>query len=299
MKDSINSVIKQPLLHFILIGAMLFGLYYVVNPKSNDKDTIAITDEGVNRTVLVFEKEWNRAPSATELKSLIDKQIQQEVYYRKAMSMNLDENDELVRRRLEQKLRFLTNDLATVQEPSDEDLKAYYKKNISKYLLPKQYTFSHIYFSSDSRKNAQQDAIAVLPTLPNSDHNLDKLIAKGDAFPFSSHIENLSEKEIDQSMGDGFSASLNKVPLKKWSGPIQSGFGTHLIYINAISGQKEPDFAQIKQDLIRDFQYNAQEIYNQELYKQFISDYKIKLDVKDSNAYKKVLSQMFAINDYK
>lgn len=297
MKMQIKKILQQPLLHFLAIGALLFALYYMVNPSANNKDRIVINDEQIERMELVFEKEWNRPPTEEEMKGLLDRYIQQEVYYRKALRMNLDQNDEIIRRRLDQKLRFLTNDMANLTEPSPEELQAFYQTNKTKYLEQKKYSFSHIYFSPDKRKNPDEDAANVLKTLNGSDKNLSELIKKGDAFPFASHIDSLTQEEINTGMGDGFTDALDKLPIGKWSGPVFSGYGTHLIFLNEIKPPHEKDFASIREEVLRDFHYKLQEDYNKQLFQEFKKDFKIEVNINDPKNNKALIQKLIAAND--
>lgn len=290
-----KNIIRQPLLHFLLIGGLLFALYYVINPTTKGKDTIVIDDEQVSRMVTVFEKEWNRSPSEEEMKGILERYIQQEVYYRKALLMNLDHNDEIIRRRLDQKLRFITNDMATLKEPTDDELKAFYKKQSSKYRLPATYSFSHIYFSPDKRRDAMADASVVLEGLPKNDVTLNELIKKGDAFPFAYHVDGLTDKEIAGQMGDDFVKALQQLPLKKWTGPVLSGYGTHLLFLNAVKPASEPGLSLVKQEVLRDYQYDLQQQYNTQLLNDFKKDFTIILDIKDPNQHKQ-LSQLITSN---
>lgn len=287
-------LLKQPLLHFLLIGGLLFALYYVVNPHANTKDTIVIDDEQVSRMVTVFQKEWNRAPSEAEMKGLMERYIQQEVYYRKALLMNLDHNDEIIRRRLDQKLRFITNDMATLKAPTDEELSTYYKTHGNKYLLPATYSFSHIYFSPDKRGNAMADAEAVLKELPAGDNALNELIKKGDPFPFSYHVDALTDKEIGSQMGDDFVTALQQLPINKWTGPIASGYGTHLVYINKVKAPSELGLTLVKQEVTRDYQYDLQQQYNTQMLEDFKKDFTIKLDIKDPKQNRELSQIIFA-----
>ncbi len=281
MLQKLKSFINQPLLHFLLIGGLIFALYYAVNPDISGKETIVIDDEEVNRMTTLFEKQWNRLPTQEELKGLIDTYIQQEIYYRKALLMNLDHNDELIRRRLDQKLRFLTNDMAALNEPSELELKEYYEANKKKYLFPGKYSFSHIYFNPDKRKNARQDAINTLQAIPESDQPIKEIITKGDDFPFAYSLELLSEPEISKQMGDDFTKGLQNLPLKKWSGPLLSGYGFHLVFIEEFVDPVEPELAEVKDDVLRDFEYHNQQQYNKRLLEEFKKDFTIVLDIED------------------
>jgi|688.fasta_scaffold14381_5 peptidyl-prolyl cis-trans isomerase C len=296
MQQLLKQFIRQPLVHFLLIGALLFALYYAVNPDTQAKDTIVIDDEQVGRIVTVFEKEWNRPPTEAEMKGLLEKFIQQEVYYRKALLMNLDHNDEIIRRRLDQKLRFITNDMATLKEPNEKEMLAYYQTNKHKYLTPKKYSFSHIYFSPDHRANASEDAKNLLLAIRTSKAPLHEMIKKGDPFPFAYHMEELTAQEIAQQLGDGFISGLQQQPAQQWSGPIFSGYGVHLVFIDTILQSVEPQLASIRNELIRDYQYSLQEQYNTQLLNEFRKDFIIKLDIKEP-ARKNQLSQLVNINE--
>ncbi|MGL6270034.1 MAG: peptidyl-prolyl cis-trans isomerase [Chitinophagaceae bacterium] len=295
----IEEIIRQPLFHFLLIGAVLFALYYSVNSTESKKDSIVIDDEQVSRIEMLFEKEWNRKPTKEELKGLLDKYIQQEVYYRKALTMNLDHNDEIIRRRLDQKLRFVTNDLAIMKEPSEDELKSFYTANKKSYLLPRQYSFSHVYFNPDKRPNPKKDATATLEKLPATDANLSALTKNGDPFPFSYQLDSLSTKDIAREMGDAFADTLKSLPIQKWTGPILSGYGVHLIFIREMKEMIEPPFSQIKEEVLKDYQYHMQQVYNDQLYKDFRKDFDIKLQISDPKHDKNLLSQLIGIDERK
>jgi len=269
------------LLHFLMIGAGIFALYYAMNPVSNDKQTIVIDDDMVSRIGSLFQKQWDRLPTEAEWTSLLDNEIREEVYYRQALKMNLDHNDELIRRRMNQKLDFLSSDLAQMKAPADTALQSYYLKHKDKYLQQASYSFSHIYFNADKRPQAKADAVALLPSLPPTDDDLSELVKLGDAFVFAYHTDNAPAKEIDAQMGEGFSAELAKLPVGKWSGPILSGFGAHLIFIDAAEPATEAPFASIKEQLLNDYRYDYQQQFNQKVYDDFKKQYTIRLEITD------------------
>ncbi|HQR94366.1 MAG TPA: peptidylprolyl isomerase [Sediminibacterium sp.] len=296
MKSTLKKIIREPLFHFLLIGAVVFVLYYLFNPVSNTKQSIVIDDELVNRIGNLFEKQWGRQPNDSEWTSLIDNEIREEVYYRQALKMNLDHNDELIRRRMNQKLDFITSDLVQMKEPEDSALQAYYLKHKSKYLLQASYTFSHIYFNADKRAHAKADALALLPSLPSTDNNLTALTKLGDSFAFAYHTNEALAKEIDAQMGQGFAAALAGLPVGKWSGPILSGFGAHLIFINAVKPATEPDFASIKEQLLNDYRYDFQQQFNQKVYDDFKKEYTLKLTISNNQLQQQLTDKLMIKN---
>jgi PPIC-type PPIASE domain len=296
LKPLFKRIIRQPLFHFLLIGAGIFALYYAVHPADNNKQTIVIDDEMVNRIGNLFQKQWSRMPTDSEWTGLLDQEIRQEVYYRQALKMNLDHNDEIIRRRMNQKLDFISGDLAQMKVPADTALQAFYAKHKDKYLQQASYTFSHIYFNADKRKQAKADAAALLPSLPATDNNLPALTKLGDAFAFAYHTEEAPAKEIDGQMGEGFSAALATLPVGKWSGPVLSGFGSHLIFIDAVKPASEPAFASIKEQLLNDYRYDYQQQFNQKVYEDFKKEYTIEMKITDKKLHRPLASNSIVKN---
>jgi parvulin-like peptidyl-prolyl isomerase len=197
---------------------------------------------------------------------------------------------------MNQKLDFITSDLVQMKEPEDSALQAYYLKHKSKYLLQASYTFSHIYFNADKRAHAKADALALLPSLPSTDNNLTALTKLGDPFAFAYHTNEALAKEIDAQMGQGFAAALAGLPVGKWSGPILSGFGAHLIFVKAVKPATEPDFASIKEQLLNDYRYDFQQQFNQKVYDDFKKEYTLKLTISNTQLQQQLSDKLMIKN---
>ena len=144
-----ESIWKEPLLHFILIGILLFTIHSLTNTNSfNSGTTILIDDDDVNRLITQYKQVWNEDPSNATIKKLIEEYINSEMIYNEALSMNLDHNDEIIKRRLKQKYEFLVSDLATIYEPKEEELEEFYLSNKDKFQSDKSFSFSQYYLHS-------------------------------------------------------------------------------------------------------------------------------------------------------
>ena len=139
-----KKLLKEPLLHFMLLGFLIFVLYGIVNKENDSESVIMIDDYDMDNIIASWEMQWKRLPTDEELKSLVDLNIKQEIFYQEALKMNLDHNDEIIKRRLAQKMQFLSNDLATLNEPTDEELKKFYDANFEDYLTSAEYSFYQI-----------------------------------------------------------------------------------------------------------------------------------------------------------
>jgi len=276
-----KNLFKEPFIHFIIIGIGLFLLYGLVSEKTDSKNTIIINDFDLDNIISSWEMQWKRLPTEQELQNLIDQNIKQEIFYQEALKMNLDHNDEIIKRRLAQKMQFLSNDIAKLVEPTDKELNEYYQKHSDKYLAPPSYSLYQITFSADNRKDSYKDATETLKQHSNA--TFDEMKNLGDKLPFSYYVENVSANELGLQLGSKFPESLEGQETNKWIGPIPSGFGYHLVYINNKTESKLPDFDLIKNIILRDYEYDIQEETNELIYNELKKNYNIDFDIKSND----------------
>ena len=158
--------LREPLLHFLVIGAAIFFLYRVVSGEEEGPREIVVTEAQIESLAEGFARTWMRPPTAEEIRGLVDDYVREEVYYREAMALGLDRDDTVIRRRLRQKMEFVSDDIAAVKEPTDAELQAYLEANTPAFVDPPTFTFEQLYFSSDRRGEAAlADAQRVLAQL--------------------------------------------------------------------------------------------------------------------------------------
>ena len=155
-------ILKEPLLHFFLIGVGLFVIYGLVNnPETTDPDKTIVVSEGrIDQLATVFGKTWQRPPTAQELKGLIDDFVMEEIYYRQAVAMGIDRDDTIIRRRMRQKLEFLTDDAAAMAEPTEKELAEYLAANEERFRQSPTYTFEQVYFNPEKHGDDPETKIA-------------------------------------------------------------------------------------------------------------------------------------------
>jgi hypothetical protein len=267
---------KEPLLHFLIIGALIFVVFLIVNKDEVDVsgNKIVVTAADIGRLTAIWSKQWNRPPTEAELKGLVDAHIKEEVYYREALALGLDQDDAILRRRLTQKMEFLSNDLAELIQPDEAALNEYFLDNQEKYELPPRITFTHIYFSWDKRgEKVVEDAKSVLS-------GLDTLRApeKGDSFMMQYDFVQETPFEVERLFGEDFAEELFTLETDAWQGPIRSGYGYHLIRISEKIEARLPELASVIDNVRTDFMFDQKKKVNKEVYERFKERYEIVIE---------------------
>jgi len=254
--STLRLIIREPLVHFALLGSLLFGIYaWVDSEQVRPVDEIVVTEGQIEQLVVGFSRTWQRPPTQEELRGLIEDRIREEVLYREALAMGLDRDDTIVRRRMRQKLEFLTGDLASeLTVPTEDDLGAYLNQRADTYRTEPKVSFEHISFSHDRRgESGKADAAAALVELNVKNGAALALDALGDAtlLPVDFHLS--TKSEVARMFGEAFAEQLLEVGTGRWSGPIESVYGFHLVRIRDRIPGSVPELANVRDAVLRDF----------------------------------------------
>ncbi len=245
--------LREPLLHFLLLGVVLFGAYaYSQRGRGGFESSkqIALTLDDLRTMDLYFESQWHRQPTPAEFQAMVEDKVREEVLYREGLAMSLDKDDEIVKRRMAQKMQFLAEDVATAHEPSMAELKAWFEKNSSKFALPSRYSFRHLYFSPDKRgKNAQEDAAKTLARIAGQPEDSKLAVSSGDSFMFQDYYGDRTPEAIAKEFGPQFAVAVEKLKPGSWQGPIESGYGWHLVYVDTVIPGRIPAFEEMEPDV--------------------------------------------------
>lgn len=270
--------LKEPLVHFLVIGALIFVVFSVVNTEEStmDGNRIVVSAGDIERLSGNWSRKWNRPPSETELQGLVDSYIREEVYYREALALGLDQDDTVLRRRLMQKMEFLSNDLADLNNPDEVALNDYFLKNKDKYELPARISFSHIYFSFDKHGNRiLAKAGKVLDELRASAGSLDSAPEKGDSFMLQYDFTLETPFEVARLFGQDFAEKLFQTETDSWQGPIESGYGLHLVRTTEKVEARMPELSSAIDNVRRDYMFEQRQKTNKAIYERFRERYEI------------------------
>jgi peptidyl-prolyl cis-trans isomerase C len=248
--SAFGRLLREPLLHFVVAGFALFAIYGGLRGGSEKEDPrrIEITADDVRRIEISWLARWQRPPTAAEMRGLIEEQVKEEILYREALALGLEKDDTIIKRRLAQKMDFLAEDVASLREPAPGEVEAWYAKNREQFAPPPLATFRHLFFASDERgAGAEADAREELATLAGKD-------AKGgDAFMFRNAYAEQTPEQVVRVFGSKFAGRLFQEKSGVWSGPIESGYGWHLVWIDALIPSEAPAFESVTEQAKADW----------------------------------------------
>ena len=274
-------MLREPLLHFTIIGAVIYLLYAMYAepvPDADDK-TLVVTAGEIEWMQTAWQKRWNRPPTAEELDGLVRQYIRETVLYREALTMGLNQHDTVIRRRLAQKLEFLAKDLVTLTPPMEEELRAYFGLHQQRYQEPVRYSFTQVFLDRDKRGDATlDDAEMIKATLIAMGEAIEDAGALGDGFLLQNEYREISQAEIQKLFGSGFSESLIALSPGKWHGPILSGYGVHLVYTSRITEPPAPVFAEVRERVVQDWTSNRSEELNEQFYASLRDSYTVVIE---------------------
>lgn len=242
LKDAADWALREPLMRFLILGAALFAGISLV--RAEQGPTISIDAAEIEQLVSYWRQQSHREPDREELKAIINERVDEEVLAEEAKRLGLDQDDLIIRRRLAQKMAFASEDTVEVPEPTDAELNAYYKANQDRFATPERLALRHVFFSNDRTD--------VSPPVAASD-GLRALQAgqriTGDPSMLPLSYADVTIEGLERDYGEAFAKAVTAAPLNRWAGPVESGFGLHLIRVENRLGRKVPPLAEVRDEV--------------------------------------------------
>lgn len=253
MSGTVARVLREPLLHFLLAGAAVFAAYAWLHRESVAADPshrIELTQDELRQLAVGWIAQGRPAPTADEMRHLVESRIREELLYREALALGLDQGDTIVKRRLAQKMEFLFEDLSALREPTGAELESWFAQHAADFALPARATFRQLYFSPDRRgARARGDATQALAKLASAPGDAPAAAALADPFMFQDYYGDRSFDEVAKAFGPAFAAALFQLAPGAWRGPIESGYGWHLAFVDSLTPSRTPAFEEVAADV--------------------------------------------------
>jgi hypothetical protein len=274
----VSRILREPLVHFVLIGAAVFGVYALAsNTTSEPRDAIVVTEGRVQQLAHVFAKTWQRPPTAQELRGLVDSYVKEEVYYREALKLGLDRDDTLIRRRMQQKMEFVTEPREDLLRADDAALQAYLDANTAEFRVEPKIAFDQVFInpgkSSEHGLARAKQALEILKAAPPGEQPPE--VGDPTLLPAQTPLSPLSG--IARNFGEAFAANLTDFPQNEWAGPVTSAYGLHLVRVTERVDGYDPRLAEIRDAVERKWRTEQRDEFQEQAYDQLLAKYEVVL----------------------
>ena len=250
MFKKLTRLVREPLVHFLLIGGAIYALYgfNAGGYEGDNERSVTVTSGDIQSMADQWLGLWSRPPTDDELAGVIRDHVRTQILYREAVAMGLDNGDIVIERRLAQKVELVARSLITPEEPTDQVLSDWYAANTDRFRQPDLYTLTHVFFDPDIRdESTLEDARAVLDELISLTEMPASYGDYGDRFMLQNYYPSRSALELRKLFGSGFVQQILEQEPGIWHGPVLSGYGTHLVLLNDVVLAPQPAFEDIRQ----------------------------------------------------
>jgi hypothetical protein len=269
----IGKLVREPLLHFFVLGAVLFALYSGLHRGQIEAPgEIFVSRAQVSSLQAQFERVWQRPANPAELQHLVDNWVREEIFYREGLAMGLDRDDPVVRRRVGQKIQFIIEGAAPTS-PTTAELQAWLDAHRADYRTEPRYSLRQVYF--DPRRhgaNLEREIASARRALEGGSNNV------GDATLLPLEMQDASQSEVERELGAEFVAGLKSLPAGSWQGPLRSTFGLHLVRVDARSGGQALSLEEVRAEVERDLLQARAEESSRKIYDRLRANYRVRVE---------------------
>jgi PPIC-type PPIASE domain len=245
-RSRLSNWLREPLLHFIAIGVAMFVAFTWWGSGTPGSTRIVITPGQVDSLAASFTRVWQRPPTEQELKGLVDDYVREEIAVREATAMGLDRGDTVIRRRLRQKFEFLAEDALEAVPPSDEELQAWLDSHADAFRTEPEVAFRQVYLDAGRRgADVGRDAEVLLTRLRKTGPDAE-IASLGDSLMLPTELSLTSRSDIARQFGERFADEVVTLEPGRWSGPVRSGYGWHVVLVTAREEGRLPRLDEIR-----------------------------------------------------
>jgi hypothetical protein len=281
----LKSLLREPLVHFLLLGAALFGLDAWLRPSAATAGAseIVVSETRIRNLAQNFARTWQRPPTREELNGLVESFVREEVMVREALALGLDRDDAIIRRRLQQKLEFVSEEAVAFARPTDEELSTFLQAHPEAFHREPRATFVQIYLDPGKHAGSlEADARRLIERLNRSGSPPD-LAKLGDSLMLlEGRYENASRADLARLFGSEFADALLKQPAGEWVGPITSGYGAHLVRVESVTPGGTPALEEVRPALEREWANAKRQELSRAFYAKLRAKYAIKVKLPEA-----------------
>lgn len=266
-------LLREPLLHFLILGVLLFALYGWLNGGvlKGPKEIVVARGQYVNFQQQ-FQRTWQRPPTSEEMQGLVDGWVREEILYREGLAMGLDRDDQIVRRRIGQKVEFIAEGAAP-KAPTNEELQAWLDAHVDKYRIEPRFSLQQVYF--DPARHGDRLSVDIAAARRALDGGK---VIHGDATLLPPTLDDAPAFEVERVFGPAFAAAVKHLPLGQWQGPLRSGFGFHLVKVHTRDDGRPLMLDEVRAAVERDFLQDRKRQGIAEFYRKLRDNYNVRIE---------------------
>ncbi len=270
---------KEPLVHFLVLGALLFAGYGLLNRNGAPAPGRVVVSQGQLASMrAAFTRTWQRPPSREEWEGLIRDRVREEVYCREALALGLDKDDIIIRRRLRQKMEFVTDDVVAQAEPDEAELAEFLARHPDRFRVEPRFTFRQVYLNPAKHgENLARDTAQLLAQLNQAGGNAG-FAALGDSFLLEHQFAAVPASEVAKQFGEDFAAKLAGIAPGQWQGPVESGYGVHLVFVSERTEGQLPALADVRDAVRREWDNARRLEANEKFYQELLKRYTVTIE---------------------
>jgi len=281
----LKSLAREPLVHFLILGALLFFLDAWLRPPGSPatRGEIVVGEARVRSLARNFGRTWQRPPTRVELEGLVESYVREEVLYREALALGLDRDDAIIRRRLQQKVEFVSDEAAALARPTEDELNAYLQAHPDAFRTEPRISFAQVFLDPGKHAGALDEYAKRLLAALNRPHSAADFASLGDRLALlEPRYEEIPQAEIERLFGTDFADALVRQPVGKWVGPIRSGYGAHLVRIDDLQPGGVPSLEEARPLVEREWSNRKRQELGKALYEKLRSKYAIKVQMPEA-----------------
>jgi len=275
---SILKLWREPLVHFLLLGAAIFSFNELTREVSSEApDRIIVSSGQIEQLVANYKRTWMRTPTEDELNALVEGHVREEVFYREALAMGLDQDDSQVRRRMRMKLEFILEDLSP-QDVTDEELASFMQQHPDKFRIEARITFQQVFLNPDNYSDLEAEAEKLLAGLNGGAAAEGQAELLGDMTMIPGASQLATKSEIARFFGERFAGDVIKLMPGEWTGPIYSEYGGHLVRINDRIESSQPVLDEVRVQVEREYLAQLRKQQKDQAYEQLRKRYEVSVE---------------------
>ncbi|MBL7472707.1 peptidyl-prolyl cis-trans isomerase [Robertkochia sediminum] len=271
MRKIIKHPVFQILCFGVLLGTTLLLIYGPRQPELQDRKVV-IDDADLAHMVAGWQRTWKRMPTREELQGIMNSYVQDEVVYREALNQGMDRNNATVKRALISQMDMLAEGQGSERDISEEAIKAYYDLRKEQFVAPALLKFHQVYLKDEKDSTAMT---ALVSKWNREGLSPEEGLKKASPSLLLPRINLQTTDVIDREFGNGFAAALSKLPVRQWSGPVRSGFGYHLIYLDSLIPAAPLPLENVKNEIANMLQYEEKQAAKEQFYTELLQQYEI------------------------